>query len=842
MATTEKTRPATAPDNGESTIDSLPPPVLDSIQPTAVAAKANATEPPALPLDLVETPDNPDDDDDDGDGDASFEQEEQEESDLGMPPSPPTMDDFVEPVAQAPVSNHHAVVSRMSAPRVQQQQQHHQIPLQYVPQPMYPHAMMAPRQMNQPLAYPSLAQLYHNNNDTHSAASSRSSGRSGSRLGMRAPPSRRRHRRSSAHKQRNPRVHNPRQTQVVQQRNRLVRPTVPELSSAATSEVESDTSSVFSSASSAAASRNRPRRALLRSKADTVVSEDVYDARDRARDKGGVVGLLENLSEFDFVCPHCVQIDANRRQLATVTFSCCSRRAHYKCMARIPNVHHLALIGVPACIQCLRPSDLPSFQAQLEFHHDDLQSERAPEGPALKTDDDDDDEKQGPLTGVERAWNTYTALGSYLKQKGMIKGVGAFLRSQDRTKPPQMDWDQAIHSGVDAQTLFKAGWSLQTIANELRLGRLDDSDWKDKLRFDRHTVLESRCTDMLYLMRHFELHPYELRAHFHIKLRDLWNTAERRRKSSRGEASRGSSGSNSQNSQSGSQSPTADARSSQENQQALEEALQARAQEKGLVDGGAAAAAARGYEQTTEDLCEKQGVLSPRKLAILGFDLHHMLVMGFNKDHFVNFSCFTMDDWLTHLGFRKPHWGILRLSKDDFAQPSGVVANLPGWRLDTLMERWATTPTELYEMGVLDPKQIQQLLHPSIPIVMPIHRVPQHQSRPHQYPLPPSYQHYQQQQRYHYARQQQQHPQMARSLRAGPGYAPHPRRQPHRVVHSTQRPSTRPVTRIAVRPGTRVPSRGSPRGRTAHPRARGKNQRVVPRNARQKKLGNEYGI
>lgn len=716
--------------------------------------------------------------------------EELDDGDLSDAPKPPPQD-FVESLRHQEQASPPQEAS-VAAPVPQRQSAVVQYAPRHVPQyaPQY-----APQQ---PLSYPALSQVY-----------GRPVGKKRNVSGRSTASARRR------------RAHNP----------YMPKATAPDLSSAAVSEVDSDTASLVSSLSS------------------TSSTSKYRSGKGGVREKGGVVGLMENLSEFDFVCPHCVKRDVDRHSLVTVSFPCCSRRAHYKCMARVSNVHNLAQSGVPACIQCLRPSDISSFQVRLEAYHRALP--QTDDGD--QDDSDEESDEDGAISAsakrLKQAWSAYNALGAYLKQRGMVKGIGAFLRSDDRTKPPQIDWDQATSSGVDTKTLLKAGWSLETVTEEL-LERASGRDWKAKLRLDRNTVLDMRLSDMIYMMRYFELHPYELRADFGIKLRDLWTSSDRRHQA----GSTAGSSSSSRGSMSGSQSPRAangeGRQGALSSQEALEEALQTRAHERGLTYNGGDATAQRSYDQTTDQICEQQGVLSPRKLAVLGFDLHHMIIMGFCKDHFANFPAFTLDDWLTHLGFRKPHWGILRLSKDDFTAPSGILSDLPGWRLDILMQRWGTTPTELLQMGVLDPKQLQQILHPSLPVAVPLpagRPHPNHYFHPQRQPQLP--QQRRQHPSMHYAPQAYSrpglHPQVRRGTGPLPGYAPHPyhhpqRPQQHRQFRQHPRVRAHPARAGAAVLARREPARNPVPQRSRKPRG---NVRLVRGSSKKtRRLGNEYGI
>lgn len=578
--------------------------------------------------------------------------------------------------------------------------------------------------------------------------------------------------------------------------------TAPPLSSAAatitsSSSTETETDDTDSDIASEAAAYLRRTR-------------DAYDAMERARRKGGVVGLRETLSEFDFACPHCVDMDLERAAGPVVSFSCCSRRAHYSCMGRIPNIHGLALQNVPPCIQCLRPAKLVSHQAVLKRCRAELQKEGGlnkggGKNPLPPKKVGREADRQGRLMSL---WGSYVALSEALGKRGLVAGIKDLVKSdEDRhAQAPQIDLERLVEQGIAARDLLKGGWTLETIAEELELHRIAaddeyDDDWK-RLGFDRNAVLELGDADMLYLMSAYDLHPYQLRRHFRIRLPDLWRSAERRRMGGRGSSSR-------------SRSPAALVNGASPKSKApdLSQAVNARFESADRANRGKQARGAARDFRTTEEICRHHGMLSPRQLAILGFDLHHLLVMGFSKDLFRNFPYFTMDDWITHLGFRKPHWNLLRLSKGDFVRARGVFAGLVGWHLDTLMNRWGTSANEMCEMGVASREGMLAGTPrpPPITVYVPHRYPPQQQQQPPTAagaPQPPPVQYatylprtvYPPSTTYH--QQQQQHP--------------YPRRPPPVAAHP-------PVRMVRARAPQRPRNRRSrrPYPRAWQPRARG---------------------
>lgn len=688
----------------------------------------------------------------------AWEPEEAQEQDLGPPPAAATASDFHVPPAplktapSVPTTSTRAPASRM---RPVQQQWHQQ----------QQDAAVAAASMGPPVDFRYLTQIQ--GSDTY-------------------VPQQYRNYPDLAPAQSQP--HLPLQQQHYQHPYGYMGATAPVQSSAAVSE-DSETESDIASEASAYRS------------AQAAQSMDAYDALARARLKGGVVGLREDLSEYDFVCPHCVRMEPVPTGGPIVSFSCCSRRAHYSCMARIPNIHELASQNVPPCIQCLRPSRLPSHQIVLDRYRKAMQSEGRLStttggggGGAKRPSKGANKKRKGRLGAL---WNSYDALSAHMRQRGLVAGLGDFVRSEDRTKPPEMNWERAVEQGLDARALLAAGWSLETIAEEFRLYDLDDEEWKTKLGFDRNVLLELPDTDLMYLMSAYSVHPYQLRHRFGVRLPDLWRSADRRRAG----GGRGSS-SRSRSPGQGQGGPTVDSA-----------AVKARLDsDRRASEGKEARGPARGFE-TTETICAHHGVLSPRQMAILGFDAHQLIIMGFSKDHFGNFRWFSMDDWITHLGFRKPHWSLLRLTRADFG-PQGVFAGLQGWNLDTLMQRWNTSPTELCEMGVVTPDQLKGLLAPASP------PAPAAAS-------PPAYHHHQQQQQHPYG-----HPQaMMMVPMVMTPYGPQPAHYvrhhaaavPPPAVYAKGYPHYR-----RMHPGAAARARGRPRGSSTRTQTANRRRRAYP--------------
>lgn len=554
-------------------------------------------------------------------------------------------------------------------------------------------------------------------------------------------PSRSTHRRRSRHRRRkHVHEHQPRGKNAGQ----YLRPTAPSLSAVSSSVsdlssasgdgetdwIESDESEVASEAAAyrstqryrantkKSAKHNQTRGGIRQQSRTNIATEsesdpmqDIADADDAlyyARKNGGVVGVCKELQVEDFFCPHCGE-DPQLSRTAVVVYPCCNRKAHYSCVARKRNPHRLASEGVEACMQCLRPDGLLFFEQVLERYAPHVPSEQ----PSDSSRADPEPSASSPQYR-ERLWKSYTALQAHLKKEGFLKGVGSFLKSEDRTKPPEMDWEAAVKHGVDIQTLLGAGWSLATIAKEFRMQGFDDPDWQTKLGLDRNAFLELSFPDMWWFMNEYRPHPYALRKHFGIERKHLWYSAARRRSSGYGS----STGSRCRSPVELSGAPRQNGNASAE----LATALQQRMKSQQLVDQSQQAVGPERGFQTTQVICKHYGVLSPRQLATLGFDLHHMILMGFNKDHFANFPHFTMDDWITHLGFRKPHWTLLGLTREDFSSPRGVLSKLHGWRLQVLMRRWRATPTQLYQLGIISDGELELLLQtPPLSLHWPVH-------------------------------------------------------------------------------------------------------------------------
>ncbi len=462
----------------------------------------------------------------------------------------------------------------------------------------------------------------------------------------------------------------------------------PALSSVCTTEVEaSDVESMLSSAS------------------EVESLGDAWDAMEVAKIRGGVVGICESLSEFDFMCPHCVSLDVVNAATETTTttdrvygpivcFSCCPRRAHYSCMVRNSAAHELARHNVPACLECLRPSDLAPHQHVVQRYANQLPAKT----PVIASSSNTSSNAGGRISSL---WARYDTLSTHLRQQGLIKGMQEFVASTDRSKPPCLDAERIMQLGIDMRGLLAAGWSLETIVAEFKLWRLDDPAWT-QLRFNRNILLELGEADLVFFMQTFNLHPYEVRRDFQIRKSHLWRSAQQRRMAGRG----------SSDGRSPAESGSMQHRAAYEND--LSKAVSQRFQKEQRAIQNAKTLGANRRMLATDEVCSHYGFIKPRCLAILGFNVHHLLVMGFDKTHFQNFGYYTMHDWVFHLGFRKSHWERLRLHKNDFGG-RGVFANLTGWNTDVLLKRWKITPNERYAMGLLTDLELEEGTRPTPP-------------------------------------------------------------------------------------------------------------------------------
>lgn len=430
---------------------------------------------------------------------------------------------------------------------------------------------------------------------------------------------------------------------------------------------------------------------------------------EEARERGGVVGLRRELAHLDFLCPHCLRDDFEDGGRPLVAYSCCERRAHYSCVVRNHCSDAMGRRDMVACIQCMRPADLPPHETVLEYYAAQEAQRRQQRGEGAR--------------GAGLLWDAYEALAARLKRRKVIERMGEVLRTEDRSAPPEIDVEAALERGLKAHDMLQAGWALETLVGQLGLADLDDPMW-GRLEFSRNTLLDLDLPDLLFFMRHFEVHPYELRRRFDIRLHHLWRSAERRK--ARGGAGRRSSsrGASRPSRSPGALSPGAAAAMTEGLADEVAARLAREQAVAGVPRGAAESEGMRGRGlATTEALCDRFRSLSPRKLAVLGFDLHHMIAMdsGFVKTLFRNFHLFTMRDWVEHLGFRRPHWTILQLDPRDFTSPHGVFRCLDphgtkGWRLDVLMTQyWAVSPDDLRDMGIVTTHRLASMLAPPPP-------------------------------------------------------------------------------------------------------------------------------
>lgn len=480
-------------------------------------------------------------------------------------------------------------------------------------------------------------------------------------------------------------------------------PLLTPLQSVATTTTFEDSESEVLSEAAAYVKRGRERRRVV----------------EKARERGGVVGLRDEITSLEFLCPHCLRDDFDDSGRPLAVYSCCGRRAHYSCVVRNHCSDAMGRRDMVACIQCMRPADLPSHETILEYYAEQEAQRRQRQG-------------EGGGGGGERGagvlWDAYEALAERLKRRKVVEHLREFLRTEDRSAPPEIDVEAALEKGLKIHDMLQAGWSLETVVEQLGLTSLDDNTWA-RLEFTRTVLLGLGVADLLFFMRRFEVHPYDLRRRFDIRLHHLWRSAERRK--ARGGAGRRSSSSGGGSRQSRSPGVPAEEYGVDPATGGLASAVADQLVREQRAAGVRSTAAAGGLRArglaTTEALCDRFQSLSPRKLAIMGFDLHHMITMdsGFVKTLFRNFHLFTMRDWVEHLGFRRPHWTILQLDPRDFTSPHGVFRCLDpqgvlGWRLEVLMNQyWNVSPDDLRDMGIVTAHHIASMLAAPLPSSTP---------------------------------------------------------------------------------------------------------------------------
>lgn len=208
------------------------------------------------------------------------------------------------------------------------------------------------------------------------------------------------------------------------------------------------------------------------------------------------------------------------------------------------------------------------------------------------------------------------------------------------------------------QLIVKHGMSLEDIVEHFNLCRIDEDDEEDGpiwegLAFDKELLLSPLISerDALCYMRRFAVHPYKLRWLFGITLGDLCIESESEQKT-------------------------------------IRSYMNSR------------------LHEATAIICKKYGLITPTKLAILGFDLHHMLQMGFEKSHFFRFPAFSLHDWINVLGFVKPHWRLLGFTREDVTPGGAFHAHARGWNLENIFTQWKLNPADMEQMGLLNVQQL----------------------------------------------------------------------------------------------------------------------------------------
>ena len=437
----------------------------------------------------------------------------------------------------------------------------------------------------------------------------------------------------------------------------------------------------------------------------------------------GLFGIKESLSEWDAMCPYCLtKDDENTEQVSRhLNCLCCSRITHLGCLLQNPCELALALRPISSCISCMRPKEtchheiiLKTYEDRIGDNPDDAsgvhenyysdgsstdesssESSSSSSGtiavPSKKKGGNSDAENNPMRSAVRSQLRSgyknirYSALETVMKANGIKKSIQNMFVSTGiipSQTPRALDRRLASTQGITMRMLMmEAGWSLAEVVEEFHITKSSDEIWQ-KLKFDRNTLLDMPLKDMLYFMKKFDFHPYQLRKIFEINFRDLFESSMRRRDSPNATSVEGSLASSTPK------------------------------------DLGPTLFQDHAYENSfrqTANLCHHHCVLSPDQLAVLGFNFHHLIVMGLSsKDDLLRFTHFSLADWVDKLGFKPPHWEILGFHKEDFSEGSAL-ASLRGWDLiELLSNHWKVNPTERMAMGCLGQEEMDRNLRGSL--------------------------------------------------------------------------------------------------------------------------------
>lgn len=444
----------------------------------------------------------------------------------------------------------------------------------------------------------------------------------------------------------------------------------------------------------------------------------------------GLFGIKESLSEWDAMCPYCLtKDDENTEQVSRhLNCLCCSRITHLGCLLQNPCELALALRPISSCISCMRPKEtchheiiLKTYEDRIGDRPDDASGvhenyysdgsstdESSSESssssatiavPRKKKGGGNSDAENNPMRSAVRQQLRsgyknirYSALETVMKANGIKKSIQKMFVSSVGIIPSQtprvLDRRLASTQGITMRMLMmEAGWSLAEVVEEFHITKSSDEIWQ-KLKFDRNTLLDMPLKDMLYFMKEFDFHPYQLRKIFEIHFRDLFESSMRRRDSPNATSVEGSLAS----------SPPKDLGPTLFQDHAYENSF-----------------------RQTANLCHHHRVLSPDQLAVLGFNFHHLIVMGLSsKDDLLRFTHFSLADWVDKLGFKPPHWEILGFHKEDFSEGSAL-ASLRGWDLiELLSNHWKVNPTERMSMGCLGQDEMDRSLREGLNRTAPV--------------------------------------------------------------------------------------------------------------------------
>jgi hypothetical protein len=402
---------------------------------------------------------------------------------------------------------------------------------------------------------------------------------------------------------------------------------------------------------------------------------------------GNNIVVIAVEEEEDQGCAHCAKPSPDQYLGYVTHYSCCDRRSHTICVVSNPTARDLLLgkfEGAPdgetgcsvenivknnirtPCLSCLRPANLIAHQELLDAYakffeslaqpepHTDSNTKNSTATQAIERDKRPADAEQRKSKHVGGSGLFNRLFGKAQPAVDGYENHGDNSSSSDNNSDDSDD-DDGTSAVVSIRELLAQGRSLESVAAEYKLNRIDDEyeiDW-ERMQFTKETLLSLGSEDLLFYMRNYRVHPYRLRWKFDITLADLWV-----------------------------------------NDEAQIRAVRDYARHHHMKAG-------------TEDLCAHFRLLTPTKLALMGFDTHHLIQMGFTKDGFLRFPAFTLQDWTRTLGFAKPHWWLLKFSKADFLDH--ITDDAPigrGWNFMNLRREWQLDIVDLQTMGMVDDENL----------------------------------------------------------------------------------------------------------------------------------------